>query len=369
MAGHLDLYRSLVRLYPRAFRHDYADDLVQNFADLIAHHGPSRTWRRTAVDLAVTVPRYRLETVMNPRHTNTTLYIATAIVATAAVGQHHHRRVPRRASSYWPSLLSSPLCPPADSPDRHDQPTHNADDTCWSPRPCWQRPASSPPRRSGSNWASPRTGTAASSSSTTPSSSPPRSAPSFASLSGSAPRAHRPTPVASPAPTEQRGAALMMSTWTWSATPIPDGEYVVLASVTHREAADRRGVWFAAHGSAASNSAPPTAWSASAFWRGRSASGTPRCRCGATRRPCRICHDRATSPVDARARPGRWGPRSSFAGRSREPTDTHHGATPSSASDQALTRARHSPRSGLGNQQNRNRVVSERVHRRGGGVG
>lgn len=84
MASHVAFYRRLVRLYPRGFRADYAEDLVQNFADLIANHGPSRTWRRTAVDLAVTVPRYRLETVMNPRHTNTTLYIATAIVATAA---------------------------------------------------------------------------------------------------------------------------------------------------------------------------------------------------------------------------------------------------------------------------------------------
>ena len=85
MAGHADLYRGLVRLYPKAFRRDYADDLVQNFTDLLANHGPSRTWRRTAVDLAVTVPRYRLETVMNPRHTNTTLHIATAVVGVAAV--------------------------------------------------------------------------------------------------------------------------------------------------------------------------------------------------------------------------------------------------------------------------------------------
>jgi hypothetical protein len=85
MAGHVDIYRSLVRLYPRGFRDEYADDLVQNFLDLIANHGPSRTWRRTAVDLAVTVPRYRLETVMNPRRTNTTLYLSTAIVAVAAV--------------------------------------------------------------------------------------------------------------------------------------------------------------------------------------------------------------------------------------------------------------------------------------------
>jgi hypothetical protein len=84
MSSHVDVYRRLVRLYPRGFRDDYADDLVQNFADLVANHGPSRTWRRTAVDLVVTVPRYRLETVMNPRHANTTLYIATAIVAAAA---------------------------------------------------------------------------------------------------------------------------------------------------------------------------------------------------------------------------------------------------------------------------------------------
>lgn len=85
MTGHADVYRGLVRLYPRGFRRDYTDDLVQNFTDLLANHGPSRTWRRTAVDLAVTVPRYRLETVMNPHHTNTTLYIATAGVAAAAV--------------------------------------------------------------------------------------------------------------------------------------------------------------------------------------------------------------------------------------------------------------------------------------------
>ena len=84
MGSHADVYRGLVRLYPRSFRHDYADDLVQNFTDLLAHHGPSRTWRRTVVDLAVTVPRYRLETVMNPRHTDTTLYISTVVVAVAA---------------------------------------------------------------------------------------------------------------------------------------------------------------------------------------------------------------------------------------------------------------------------------------------
>lgn len=85
MTRHAEVYRSLVRLYPKGFRHDYADDLVQHFTDLLANHGPSHTWRRTAVDLAVTLPRYRLETLMNPRHTTTTLYLVTAVVAIAAV--------------------------------------------------------------------------------------------------------------------------------------------------------------------------------------------------------------------------------------------------------------------------------------------
>jgi hypothetical protein len=84
LGRHADVYRHLVRLYPKGFRNDYADDLVQSFTDLLAHHGASRAWRRTAVDLAVTVPRYRLETIMNPRHSDTTLYIATAVVAVAA---------------------------------------------------------------------------------------------------------------------------------------------------------------------------------------------------------------------------------------------------------------------------------------------
>ena len=85
MAGHADFYRSLVQFYPKEFRRDFADDLVQNFTDLLVRDGPSRAWQRTAVDLAVTVPRYRLETFMNPRNTNTTLYITTAVVALAAV--------------------------------------------------------------------------------------------------------------------------------------------------------------------------------------------------------------------------------------------------------------------------------------------
>lgn len=59
------VYRRLLWLYPRDFRDRYADDLVQTLADLSGELGPWRAWRRVSLDLVVTVPRYRLETLMN----------------------------------------------------------------------------------------------------------------------------------------------------------------------------------------------------------------------------------------------------------------------------------------------------------------
>jgi hypothetical protein len=81
---HTSVYRKLVTLYPKAFRREFGGDLVQHFDDLLVSHGAARTWQRTAVDLAVTVPRYRLETLMSPHRTDTTLYCATIVVALLA---------------------------------------------------------------------------------------------------------------------------------------------------------------------------------------------------------------------------------------------------------------------------------------------
>lgn len=80
-AGHERAYRSAVRLYPRDFRHHYGDDLVQHFGDLITDRGPSAAWARTTLDLLLTVPRYRLETVMTESHSATTLNIAITLLA------------------------------------------------------------------------------------------------------------------------------------------------------------------------------------------------------------------------------------------------------------------------------------------------
>jgi hypothetical protein len=85
MAGHADIYRALVRLYPKDFRQHYGDDLVQNFVDLLGRDGASRTWPRVTIDLVLTVPRYRLEIVMNQRQSTATLYVAFAVLAGAGI--------------------------------------------------------------------------------------------------------------------------------------------------------------------------------------------------------------------------------------------------------------------------------------------
>ena len=85
MSGAHPIYHTLVRLYPKAFRDAYGDDLVQHFDGLVADRGIGAAWGRTALDLAVTVPRYRLETIMNERHSATTISVAVGLLAAAGV--------------------------------------------------------------------------------------------------------------------------------------------------------------------------------------------------------------------------------------------------------------------------------------------
>src|SRR4051794_22101118 len=76
------VYRHLLWLYPRDFRERYGDDLVLTLADLVAELGPRRAWRRLTLDLVVTVPRYRMETLMKEEHQSAVL---TATIAGSAV--------------------------------------------------------------------------------------------------------------------------------------------------------------------------------------------------------------------------------------------------------------------------------------------
>ena len=79
------LYATLVRLYPRQFRHDFADDMVLVFGELVEHKGRAATWRRVLVDLVVTVPTYRLETVMAPQRSANALVVLVATLTLGAV--------------------------------------------------------------------------------------------------------------------------------------------------------------------------------------------------------------------------------------------------------------------------------------------
>ncbi len=72
-------------LYPRDFRDRYGDDLVQTLTDLSRELGPRRAWRRATLDLVVTVPRYRMETLMKEEHRSTFLTFAITLMACAGI--------------------------------------------------------------------------------------------------------------------------------------------------------------------------------------------------------------------------------------------------------------------------------------------
>lgn len=83
MSKGLSMYSALTRLYPAGFRREFGSDLVQHFDDLSQSRGPSAAWRRTALDLLVTVPRYRLESVMSTRSSSLTLFLGPIALAVA----------------------------------------------------------------------------------------------------------------------------------------------------------------------------------------------------------------------------------------------------------------------------------------------
>jgi hypothetical protein len=85
MADRHRLYRALVRLYPRQFRRDYGDDLVQHFADLVTDRGARAAWRRTSLDLTITIPRYHLERIMNDQRSTVALIIIIILLAVGGI--------------------------------------------------------------------------------------------------------------------------------------------------------------------------------------------------------------------------------------------------------------------------------------------
>ena len=79
------VYRALTWLYPRDFRDRYRDDLVQIHADLTRECGATRAWGRATLDLFVTVPRYRMESLMKKSLSPTVVTVAIVTIGMAGI--------------------------------------------------------------------------------------------------------------------------------------------------------------------------------------------------------------------------------------------------------------------------------------------
>lgn len=91
-------YQLLIPLYPAAFRREFGDDMLLLFDSLVADRGILAATSRTSLDLIVTVPRYRLETVMTDSR-------ATQVLTATIAGLLVLGFISPMAGLPWPSPL------------------------------------------------------------------------------------------------------------------------------------------------------------------------------------------------------------------------------------------------------------------------
>ena len=84
MATHSGAYRALTFLYPRSFRQEYGDDLVRFFEELLTDRGAAHAWARTTADLAISIPRLRLEHAMTANRREAALITLTTVLLASA---------------------------------------------------------------------------------------------------------------------------------------------------------------------------------------------------------------------------------------------------------------------------------------------
>src|SRR5262245_43960 len=85
------LYRQLLRLYPRDFSDEYADEMTRLYGDRVRAEGPMTVWLAVLGDLARTAPREQISTLAQDlRHTwrtwRRTPVLALAAILTLALG-------------------------------------------------------------------------------------------------------------------------------------------------------------------------------------------------------------------------------------------------------------------------------------------
>ncbi len=89
-ARHHAIYRSLLWLYPRSFRNDFAEPMSQLFADRLRDRGP-RVWLEAAPDLVRTFPVQRMEAAMarlspGARVASLAVIVVAAVIVTVGLG-------------------------------------------------------------------------------------------------------------------------------------------------------------------------------------------------------------------------------------------------------------------------------------------
>lgn len=82
------VYRVLLRLYPRRFRLEYGDDMVQLLEDQLRDEGAGRVVARAGLDLLLTVPTRHLEAHVKRSSVTTAVVVALGALGTvlAVVG-------------------------------------------------------------------------------------------------------------------------------------------------------------------------------------------------------------------------------------------------------------------------------------------
>jgi hypothetical protein len=85
----MNTYGLLLRLYPRAFREEYGEDMVQLHRNQLRDESATRVWARTVLDVALTAPSIRLEAHMSRGTSAPVIYTAATVaclVLAAIVG-------------------------------------------------------------------------------------------------------------------------------------------------------------------------------------------------------------------------------------------------------------------------------------------
>lgn len=108
-------YRALTVLFPRAFRREYGDDLVQLFREDLSERGALRGWGRALSDLVLSVPVQHVEATVNQtssRAAQAAIALSVlSVLAVVAVGRFVLVGVPAMAVLvgailvYWRSQL------------------------------------------------------------------------------------------------------------------------------------------------------------------------------------------------------------------------------------------------------------------------